>query len=227
MRHTIVILLIFILGCGIPEIQNPADFKVRGQDPNKISIVLILDNSASMADRIDDVSKMDLAKASLQQMLDLLDNGDMGKKRIEVSVFIFTDFGSPVMLQRLCEFDHRFLSSMLRDIPISKDAPLGSALADAQLELDAHAEGRRYIIMLTDGEKASGSDPDKVLRSIGMFNRLHGNHPAYVLVIAFGTDPKAFAAMEQHGAHVFGANDGKALTDVIVAETRKILELPE
>ncbi len=199
-------------------------------NPSKKSLVFILDTSSSMNESLNGNSKIDQAKRSLKDILEVYRAHNDKNDDLEAALYCFSDNPLIKELMPLKKFDYHALNNEVDKAQISyfSGTPLGMALARAERELDFFATGNKYIILLTDGENSIGRDPEKVFADIQQSNPKSGDRETTLYVIAFNVDRKVFDPLEKLGAKVREAQNGKELTDVLQAASEEILlEAPD
>lgn len=124
----------------------------EGQSPENISVVLIIDNSGSMA--ATDPASLRFAAAS--QLVDLLEDGD------EVSVILFAD--DSVVLVPLTEVTNlaskEAIKTRLTPVIPGGNTNMRAGLAAGLAELEKGSSSARFGIFLTDGELHPPGWPD-------------------------------------------------------------------
>ena len=149
---TVLAALLVVAAITVPSALALEDFSILGdrksprdtQEPQSISVVLVIDNSASMAQT--DPAGLRFAAAS--QLVDLLENGD------EISVVLFAD--DSTVLVSLARVTDAASKEIIRK-KLSPVAPAGNTNMRAGLEaglaeLEKGSNSIRFAIFLTDGE---------------------------------------------------------------------------
>jgi len=149
---TVLAALLVVAAITVPSALALEDFSILGdrkspmdtQEPQSISVVLIIDNSASMAQT--DPAGLRFAAAS--QLVDLLEDGD------EISVVLFAD--DSTVLVSLARVTDAASKEIIRK-KLSPVAPAGNTNMRAGLEaglaeLEKGFNSIRFAIFLTDGE---------------------------------------------------------------------------
>ncbi|MBU4241811.1 MAG: hypothetical protein KKF52_01130, partial [Nanoarchaeota archaeon] len=94
--------------------------------------------------------------------------------------------------------------------------------------LDNNATGKKYIVLLTDGENNEGKSPEEIFRMINESNEKTGDFKTQLYIIAFDTDKNNFKGLEKLGANVSEAKSVEALVKEMNKNTNLILEkMPE
>lgn len=83
--------------------------------------------------------------------------------------------------------------------------PIGDAMIDARLALDATGLRRRHLLVVTDGQNTDGVSPADVARAMEKQDEAL-RAPLYF--VAFDVDADAFESVKQHGGLVLPAKDG-------------------
>jgi len=190
------------------------------------SIAFIVDTSGSMRDRIEGERKIGLAKDALKHILGAYSKHNNSNNDLEAALFCFDGNDGVKKVVGLQKFDYGLLSSKVNDLTADANTPPGKSLAAAERELDAKATGRKYIVMLTDGENNEGWSPEKVFKLINESNEKTGDNKTQLYVIAFNTSKNKFKPLEGLGATVYEAKDGAALLETLVQNAELILEKP-
>ena len=178
------------------------------------SIVFVVDTSGSMDDKLDGVRKIDSAKRAMNNMLEYCKTHDDKHNDLEAGLVRFR-YSTPETVIPLEDFNYNSMVSEVQNLIANSNTPLGRSLAVAERDLDSHATGRKYVVLLTDGMNNSGREPDEVFRSIQETNAREGDFPTQLYVVAFDTDRENFAPLQSLGATIFGANQEEELTKVL------------
>lgn len=229
------LVMLGLAGCGggtTDEKAPPRDLyeipqkSAKARDLNRKSIAFIIDTSGSMNSALGKATKIASAKAALLHILDIYKKHDDEKHDLEAGLFYF-DNGTVRNAVPIAPFNHDALAAGVRNMDASGGTPLGLALAYAERSLKTQSTGRKYIVMLTDGENTVGNDPAQVLTAIQAANDKGEDFPTLLYVVAFNVSRSTFAPLEQRGAKVYEAQDGDKLRDVLISNTEMILEKPE
>jgi len=208
---------------GIHDYYNVAPAEVHPVKASEKDIAIIVDTSSSMHDKVDGERKIVTAKRNLNDMIaGIRDYQQKMQNDIKVGLFYFDD-GVVKRSLPIDDFDYSRLSTAVNKLETSGGTPLGYALAYAERELDKHGSGQKSIILLTDGENTVGRDPRDVYRVIKSTNVTYNDSPTTLYVIAYDTDKKNFAKLEQLGANVYEARSASELTSVLTTIKRDIL----
>lgn len=185
------------------------------------SVMFVIDTSGSMDDAIKGTRKIDSAKQSLLAILETYKKYNDEHYTVEAGL---RDLVSEDPLAPFGKFDYNLLTSKVQSLGIHGGTPLGLALAGAERDLDAHAHGSKYIVLLTDGENNYGRDPAQIFRLIQDTNQASGDSSTELYVVPFNVSKDRFSRLENLGAHVKEARDGSELLEVLKYDTNMILE---
>ena len=209
-----------------------APTKKRNVDWQKKSLAMVLDTSGSMENKIEGKRKIDSAKESLQGILKRLQQSQQAyqkenpnKYNIEAGLFYF-DGRTVKCAVPISKLNYNQLSTAVDSMTANGGTPLGIALAYAERSLNTNATGRKYILMLTDGENSTGRSPEKVYTKIKEANT-KSQDPTNLFMAAFATSKTPFADLEKQGAKVVEAKDAEALQRELDQYTTVFLEAPE
>jgi len=149
---TVLTALLIVAAMTVPSAFALEDFSILDarkspmgtQEPQSISVVLVIDNSGSMAQT--DPASLRFAAAS--QLVDLLENGD------EISVVLFADDSTVlVSLARVADAASKeVIKKKLSPVAPAGNTNMRAGLEAALAELERGSNSIRFAIFLTDGE---------------------------------------------------------------------------
>lgn len=230
--------LLALLACGpAPEPRKTALDGTTYLDPygltpaeaNEISygrnsIMVVLDTSGSMRERLGEQRRIDAAKEKLLTMLEQYNARTNGGVDLEMGILYFADGTVIETLAPFGPFAYDTLAAAVTGVDTQDSGtPLGNALIMAERTLDRNATGRKHILLITDGENQDGPSPGRVYRSLLDVNKAIGDTTALYLV-AFGTDPAYFRDLQEQGATVIDAQTPQALEKGLRETIELILE---
>lgn len=162
-----------------------------------VRVVVAIDGSGSMAGRIGEQTKLDLAREAATRFVDGLppsveasllvfgqqgDNSEAGKARSCAGVDLLAPMSK----------DRAQLGAAVSKIRAVGWTPLAAGLAKAEALLaQSSTEGEQVIYVVSDGEETCGGDPVAVARRINS-----GKTRAIVNVIGFGLPSREAAALK-------------------------------
>lgn len=231
-------------GRAISRMRQPVTFEVQAdfsftEDPGPASlrlsagdaladpsargaVELILDASGSMLKRMGNQRRIDIAKTAVANVVEnVLPEG----MPLALRVYGHKEAGScrTDLEQKLAPLDKAALLAKLDTITAVNLAktPIADSLAQVGKDL-ANAKGRRWVILLTDGEETCDGDPSAVLEKLaadGVNVRLN--------IVGFAIDDNALKAefsswAKLGGGNYFDAGAAQALNEAM----EKALQIP-
>lgn len=181
---------------------------IPGRDLDlRVNTLLMLDASGSMAARLGNVSKIDIAKMSLLKYassvpesirLGLLvyghkgNNGQSGKAESCAGIEIMAPIGS---------LGDSNAQTVINRFSPTGWTPIGASLEMAKQSFNADMKGRNRIIMVSDGIETCGGDPVKIARE------LHNSGFAITIdVVGFnvpGSDARQLKKIAEAGGGIY------------------------
>ena len=187
------------------------------------AVEFVLDTSGSMDEEIDGVRKIDSAKESLNTILDSYEGYSQDHPNFQAGLLYF-HLGSVQTVIPIGRFNRQSFNEAMKDWSADGGTPLGAALAVAERNLDKTGYFNKYVVLLTDGENTEGRAPEDIYKKIIETNDREDDSQTNVYIVAFNMDESYFRELKELGATVYGAKDGKQLTDVLQENTDMILE---
>jgi hypothetical protein len=151
------------VGCGGTEILPPSGI---------MNVVIVLDASAGMADETPGGTRMDLAKAALNQHVESLPPG------VNVGLLLYGHRGSRDesdkaescaaidLVYRVGPVDKVTLKAMINSAPAVGLAPVANSLLAAQQALAGREMQTNRILLVTSGGDSCGGDPCQVVQEM-------------------------------------------------------------
>jgi Ca-activated chloride channel family protein len=150
-------------GCGGTEISPPSGV---------VNVVIVLDASAGMADEIAGGTRMDMARAGLNQYVESLPPG------INVGLLLYGHRGSGDesdkaescaaidLVYRVGPVDRVTLKAMINSAPSIGWAPVAESLLAAQRALAGREMQTNRILLVTSGGDSCGGDPCQIVKEM-------------------------------------------------------------
>ncbi|MDR6227044.1 vWA domain-containing protein [Desmospora profundinema] len=208
---------------GIREIEVP-----EGQEVN---VVILLDASGSMAEKVEGGQKMDLAKASVQNFVANMPKG------ANVSLQVYGHKGSSSKsdkdvscssieeIYKLGQYDDKKFQSALKAVKPAGWTPLGGAIEYAKDSLADHTGGnvQNIVYVVSDGIETCDGDP------VAAAEELHESDiEAVVNIIGFDVDDEGQEALldvaNAGGGTYQSAETKVALEEYFEGEFRRLRE---
>lgn len=123
------------------------------------SILIILDASSSMAERIEGELKIDIAKDVIYDLLDNLPDGML------VGMRTFSGCGNSELIAPIAPLDREDLRKEIAKIVPRSLTPIAYALQQAKEDF-AQITGRKLILLVTDGKETCRGDPVKAAEDL-------------------------------------------------------------
>jgi hypothetical protein len=178
----IAILVLIALALAGPAVNSLESF-LGGGEP--VAVVVILDNSASMATVDRGQPRFDTARRSAEQILDLLRDGD--------AVALLPTGGPPFPEYGKLFHRHETVRQALAQCQVSNErADLAAKMQQARRLLAKAEAHKREIYVITDNQSLSWQglkDPDDLLRG--------GGEEAAVIVVNLNREPAANVAVQR------------------------------
>ncbi|MDR6227046.1 VWA domain-containing protein [Desmospora profundinema] len=186
-----------------PSIQvktsKPGDIS-RPENETHLNVVILLDASGSMAERVDGKTRMDLAKSAVQSFASSLPSdvhvglrvyghkGSNSRKDKEVSC------NSNELVYPLKKYDEAAFQKALDRFQPTGWTPLAAAIESAgkDLEKQSSTSKQNVVYVVSDGEETCGGDPVAAARSL-----YESNIQAIVNIIGFDVDDAGQKALKQ------------------------------
>ncbi|HEY8551373.1 MAG TPA: vWA domain-containing protein [Vicinamibacterales bacterium] len=213
------------------RLQPPAD---RQWKPGLAAIVLV-DVSGSMRDRVRDAKGERTRKLVLAQQatMDLIGAFDKYAREhpgepVLVGVYEFSsrrDQPAARPVVQLGPPDPVSAARAVLAMEAEGGTPIGDAMIDARLALDASGLQRRHLLVVTDGENTDGVDPARVAR---VLESQEGDARAALYFVAFDIEAEVFEEVRRSGGLLLSANDGAELAstfDTLLSD-RILVEAP-
>lgn len=188
----------------------PIDLRPRnGRRAPPVAFVVIFDKSGSMADRVDGVQKIELARQAVLKMLDVVPPTD--------SVGIVSFDAKPLVVAPLASGQNAAaIAERLRGIEAGGSTAIAPAVDLAETWLRRSSFARRHVLLLSDG-RTSPSDAEK-LRAIAR------GKPFELSVVAIGPDAdRSFlrTIAEQTGGRAYFPDELRQLPRIVARDAAR------
>jgi len=174
------------------------------------AVAILVDTSGSMKSTVGDDkrSKADIARASIESMLDATDAFVAKRPDFPIKVGLYSFSSNVRKLAPIERYDRARLRAALERLPSpGGGTAIGEALSVARPDLYRAGVFRKYLLVVTDGDNTSGRSPDDVAREI--WRKSEGAVQVYF--VAFDTSPEKFAFLKEVGGDVLAAGTGAEL----------------
>lgn len=165
MQRILVTAAIVALLLGLTSTATAQDATTTTADGK---LLLLLDSSGSMKESAGGQTKIDAAKAALKQVVQQLpDDSQVGVRVFGAKVFSAKDKGACTDTQNVVpvgSLDRQGITDAVESYKPYGETPIGNALKGAAKDLGS--EGKRTIVLLSDGEPTCSPDPCKVARDL-------------------------------------------------------------
>jgi hypothetical protein len=175
-----------------------------------------------MKDRLSDADGQSKPKLTIAQeaLMDLVRQFDeFGRKnperRLLVGIYEFSSRDDEPFCRRILPLsppDILGAEKALARIKALGGTPIGNAMIEAKLQLDAARLSHRHILVITDGENNRGYAPGDVAHAIGL---RPDAERASIYFIAFDTQSAQFDPVRDAGGLVLSASSEKDLTQTL------------
>jgi Mg-chelatase subunit ChlD len=187
-----------------------ARYKPEGDEGLGVSVVLVLDRSGSMGERVkgDRRFKSEIARAAVEHALSATDSAIAKRPDfpIKVGIVVFSDEVETLLPVR--PYDAEAIRGALVGVAKPRGGTaIGDAMDAARQELYRSGTFRKVMLVLTDGENTDGRDPADVAREI--FARSDGGVRMYF--VAFDTDADKFGFVRDVKGDVVTAQNSASL----------------
>jgi Mg-chelatase subunit ChlD len=208
----------------------PAPQLSAAASASSTAVVVILDTSGSMADKIFDGattrSKFAIAQDALREIAKRFDVWTAANTNAALTMaMIRFDRGRPQVVAPLRPYTPRLIPRWLDDPEIRRGpgggTPLGGSIRMASDLLAQSGAAQRHILLVTDGINTVGQGPEAAWRDVRAKAPETGLH-----LVAFDVAAKEFDGVRQLGATVVQANSGAELRARIdqIVKTKILLE---
>lgn len=200
-----------------------------------LAAVVLVDVSGSMKDRVRDANgdrqrKLVIAQRAARDLVQAFASYAAAHPNEEVSVGVF-EFS-----QRNGEPNARVVIPPGKPDPSTAEArlesmkavggtPIGDAMVEGRLALDATRLRRRHLLVITDGENTDGVSPAIVAR---VMETQDDAVRAPLYFVAFDVAASAFEGVKRHGGLLLSAKDGGELRTTLdeLLSDRILVEAP-
>lgn len=168
---------------------------------NVLDIVLIIDNSGSMAG-----NRLDLAKNSSIASLDYIGNADS-----RISLIKYNNC-STVLVSNFTS-DRDTLKDKIRNLSAGGATPIAKSLEMAYSYLKNETTGNRaYVLLFSDGSETCSGDPCAVVKD----QKMNGSVPIYTIGYMVGSDAESQLSCiaNESGGEYFNASTADSIKDV-------------
>jgi Mg-chelatase subunit ChlD len=174
------------------------------------AVAILVDTSGSMHDAApgDTRPKFVVAQEALEAMLDATDAFVAKRPDFPIKIGIYSFSSSSRRLRPILPYDRAAIRTTLAGLPRpGGGTAIGDAMREARPDLYRAGVFRKYLLVVTDGDNTTGSNPERVAREI--FAKSEGAVQVYF--VAFNTSPQKFAFLKDVGGDVIGAGTGGEL----------------
>jgi len=175
------------------------------------SVLLLVDSSGSMADEVDGVPKIEVARAVLLELVGAIPD------EIEVGLLVFKDCAVIELTVPVGPLDRTRLAAAIRALRPMASTPIAGAIARVPGALAGHPEPY-LVVLVTDGAETCGGDPVHAARDLiatGYRLTLH----------VIGYDVAGHADVQRQLREIAAAGRGSYFTADTAKELRTALRL--
>jgi uncharacterized protein YegL len=182
----------------------------QGDEGLGVSVVIVLDNSGSMADEAegDERPKAVVARQAIEQALSATDAAVAKRPDfpVKVGIIAFSDVVESILPVQ--PYRRESIRTALTRLPAPDGGTaIGDAMDSARVALYGAGTFRKVMLIVTDGENTGGRKPADVAREIAA--RSDGSVRMYF--VAFDTDPAKFGFVRSVKGDVVTAQNSSAL----------------
>ena len=182
----------------------------EGDEGLGVSVVIVLDNSGSMADEAqgDERAKAVVARQAIEQALSATDAAVAKRPDfpVKVGIIAFSDVVESILPVQ--PYRRESIRTALSRLPSPNGGTaIGDAMDSARVALYRAGTFRKVMLIVTDGENTDGRHPADVAREIAA--RSDGSVRMYF--VAFDTDPGKFGFVRAVKGDVVTAQNSPAL----------------
>jgi hypothetical protein len=197
-------------------VENPIEQAIHTATPKEyhdgVAAIILIDTSGSMVDKVRDANgerqpKIDIAQRAAIKLVDQFDQyaREHTERPIILGIYEFSDReGEPSTrpVIRPGPPDASRAQSAIRRMRGRGGTPIGNAVIQAKLDIDATGLSKRHIVVITDGENTKGYSPDDVTRAI---TNQSENDRASIYFVAFDIASSKFDSVRDAGGLVLSA----------------------
>jgi Mg-chelatase subunit ChlD len=190
--------------------ESSAPYQAEIEEGLGAAVAILVDTSGSMRENApgDRRSKYDVARESLETMLDATDAFIARRRDFPIKIGIFSFSSNVRTLRPIQPYDRAAIRAALQELPRpGGGTAIGEAMHEARPELYRAGVFRKYLLVVTDGENTNGPRPERVARDI--WQKSEGAVQIYF--VAFDTSPEKFAFLKDVGGDVITAGTGAEL----------------
>ena len=159
----------------IPTIETSTVSPKQTVSEKTTQIELILDDSGSMAESVDGKAKIDVAKESLNKIIDELKT----KENLKVALRIYghqnKECTNSVLEVPMSKIDVDLIKSKIKDLKPLGYTPIYYSLTQSAKDFDKNISGDKIVILVTDGLESCNGNPcaaAKALKAGGVINKM-------------------------------------------------------
>lgn len=193
-------------------------------EEKKVNVMILLDASGSMAEKVPGGVKMDLAKKAVKEFASQMPEG------ADVSLVAYGHKGSNSKKDQsvscrgieevysLGSYEENRFNQALEGFQPTGWTPLAASMEQAKAKLGSHAGAENIVYVVSDGVETCGGDP------VGVDRQLHqSNMKAVVNIIGFDVNnagQEALKAVADAGGGDFNSVDSQADLDQYFAREK-------
>jgi len=187
-----------------------------------IAAAILMDTSGSMRDQVADldgqaISKISIARRSaidcLRQFEEFARKNP--ERKVLVGVYEFSSRDHKPSCRKVVPLgppDSEKSAAAINAMVPSGGTPIGNAMIQAKLDLDATGMSRRHILVVTDGENNVGYSPGDVANALA---QIPEEERASLYFIAFDVGADRFNSVKESGGLVLAASSGSDLKQTL------------
>ena len=205
---------------------NPIEEMLRSRTPvapqEGIAAAILMDTSGSMNDDVADVGgdkkpKIDIARRAATDCLRQFEEfaRKNPERRVLVGVYEFSSREHQPSCRKVVALGPPDASSAAAAIAAMRPSggtPIGNAIIQAKLDLDATGMARRHILVVTDGENNVGYSPGDVANAL---TQIPEEERASLYFVAFDVAADRFTSVKDAGGLVLAAASGSDLKQTL------------
>ena len=180
-----------------------------------IALAVIVDCSGSMADRVSDGVKIDIAHAAVHKIFEQAQAFSKARNTpVKIALYRFSDAPQRIWpaTQPFATPDASGASASIDSLTPSGGTAIGEAVIAATKDLNQSGYSSVNVLVVTDGENNQGTSPDDVSAA---FSHLKDQYKPKVFIVAFDTNASIFNTVKANGWKVLSASNGAELSNTL------------
>ena len=179
-----------------------------------IAAAVLVDTSGSMRDEVKDADGRSRAKLDVAQkcVTGLIGNMDAflrqhPDRKLVAGIYEFSSRDHEPSCRRVVPMgkpDRDVAAAAVRNMIPNGGTPIGDAMIQAKLDLDATGMARRHMLVITDGQNNKGYSPGDVA---DVLSREQSESRVGIYFVAFDVEAKRFNAVKDAGGLVLSASN--------------------